>query len=521
MLGLAPHTLMKSDSRTTEKGTRLPRPPVVAVMGHIDHGKSTLLDYIRKTNITEKEAGGITQRLGAYAVAVAHSKDGGGAHTITFLDTPGHEAFQGIRSRGAAAADIAILVVSGEDGVKPQTLEALECIKREKIPYIVAITKIDKPAADAARVKQSLAEHEIYVEGYGGDVPCIPLSSKTGEGVADLLEMILLLAELHAVGADPDAPAEGFIVEAHVEKARGVAATLIVKEGTLKKGAFIVAGEAFAPTRCFETLSGETAAEARAGEGARVIGWSKLPRVGASFRTAESKTRAEELARGADKKTETRKEKTQPDGGAESDKKTTVPLILKADTSGGLEALEAEALKQETEKVAIVIMHKGVGTISENDLKIASGSDAPLIVGFNVEVDPSARGIAERAGYTIATFDVIYKLVEWLTNTLKSRAPKERIEEKRGNARILKIFSAQKDKHIVGGKVLDGELSAGDEFRILRRETEIGKGKIRELQKFKEKIAHAAKDSEFGALVNSSAELMPQDRIETFAVVER
>lgn len=500
------------------KGTSTPRPPIVAVLGHINHGKSTLLDYIRKTNVAQAEAGGITQHLGAYEVV--HKTKEGKESKITFLDTPGHEAFKSIRSRGATVADIAVLVISGEEGVKPQTREALEFIKKKKIPYLVAITKIDKPTADVERTKQSLAEHEIYVEGYGGDIPCLPLSSKTGQGVNDLLDMILLLTELHALRGDTNVPAQGFVIEAQVDKTKGIAATLIIRNGNLKKGAFIVAEDAYAPTRCFENVFGKPITEAGAGESARSIGWSTLPRVGAAFQTMASKREAETFVRASGKRARVQKRETPVPVPGEAEK-IVLPIVLKADTSGSLEALEGEVLKRATERVDLAIIHKGVGHINETDLKSASGTREPLIAGFNVGVDLPAKGIIERGGFEVGIFEVIYKLTEWLDGIVKSRTPKEKVEEIRGNARILKIFSGEKDKQIVGGKVLDGELSVGNEFKVLRRDVEIGKGKIRELQHQKTKIASAPKDSEFGALVGSSIEVMPGDRIEAFTIVER
>ncbi|TSC58946.1 MAG: bacterial translation initiation factor 2 (bIF-2) [Parcubacteria group bacterium Greene0416_79] len=526
-------SVMKTDIKRTAEGVKRPRPPVVAMMGHIDHGKSTLLDYIRKTNLAEHEAGGITQHLGAYEVAVPEKRAEGegpsakkewreSGRTITFLDTPGHEAFRGIRARGATVADIAVLVVSGEEGAKPQTLEALRFIQETKTPFLVALTKIDRPSADIERTKQSLAEHQIFVEGYGGDVPCVPLSSKTGEGVGELLEMILLIAELHDVRADTEAPPRGFILEADIDKTKGIAATLLVKEGTVRKGAFIVAEDAYAPTRCFEDMAGTPIKEAGGGRPVRVFCWNKVPRAGAEFHIAAKKSTAEtETRETRDRKGPAKKQAAAKAKEEGEENNAVVPLILKADTAGSLEALEQEVKMRIPPKVTVKIIHKGVGGIGEGDLKVALCAQKPIIVGFNVQLDASAKGIAERHTLQLATFDVIYKLTEWLEEALRSRAPKELVMETSGGARVLKIFSAEKDRQILGGKVLQGALALGDEFRILRREVEIGKGKIRELQKFKEKISIVQKDAEFGALVSSATAVMPGDRIESFRVVEK
>ena len=504
---------MASNTRTTTKGTSAPRPPVVAVMGHIDHGKSTLLDFIRKTNLTEKEAGGITQHVAAYEVV--HKTKDGTENGITFLDTPGHEAFRAIRARGASVADVAVLVVSGEDGVKPQTLEALQFIKQKKLPYVVAITKIDKPTANVERTKQSMAEHEIYVEGYGGDIPCVPLSSKTGDGVDELLDMILLLAEMHAAPANIGSQTKGFVIEARMDKSEGISATLIITEGLLKKGDGIAAEGAFAPVRGLENFLGKNIEEAGAGRPVRVIGWNSVPRVGAPFEAfatkKEAESRASEIGEALKKPAAGKKA-----GGVAE--KAFVPLVVKADVSGTLEAIEHEAKKLETEKVAIRIIHQGVGTINESDLKAAMASKESVIAGFNVAIDQSAKAIIEREGVPVKIFDVIYRVNDWLSELIKERTPKIATEEPRGSAKILKIFTTDKDRQIVGGKVLEGAIGLGQELRVLRREAVIGKGRIKELQQQKKKEESVASGNEFGALVSTNVEIAPGDRIETYVI---
>ena len=481
---------MEKDGQKTEKYSAVQRPPVVAVLGHVDHGKSTLLDYIRKTNVVEKEAGGITQHLGSYEAA--HTAKDGVMHRITFLDTPGHEAFRGIRARGASVADIGILVVSGEEGVKPQTLEALDSIRKAGIPYIVAITKIDKPTANVERAKQSLAENNLYVEGYGGDAPCVAISSKTGEGVADLLDLIVLVAELHGVGTTRGAALRAFIVEANVDEKNGIWATVILKDGILRKGAHLVAGSSYTPTRRLENFLGEPIAEAEAGTPARILGWSDIPPVGVECLIVANKRAAEEHILAAQEKRERPPASTATTLLAEE---AVLPVIIKASTGGGLEAVEQEVRKHETAQVRVKIISRGVGTINESDLKSARVGGEPVIVGFNVGIDPPARGIIERGGATVKTFDVIYKLSEWVAERVKERTPKVTTTTITASARILKIFTAEKDRQVVGGKVVEGELKAGDEFKILRRDALVGNGRVRELQRFKEKISSAAKDS--------------------------
>ena len=489
---------------------------MVAILGHVDHGKSTLLDYIRKANVVEKEAGGITQHLGAYEAA--HTTKDGITQRITFLDTPGHEAFRGIRARGASVADIGILVVSGEEGTKPQTLEALGSITKAGIPYIVAITKIDKSTANVERTKQNLAENHLYVEGYGGDVPCVAVSSKTGEGVADLLDLIILVAELHGVGAARGAALKAFVVEANVDEKNGIWATVILKEGILRKGAHLVAGSAYTPTRRLENFLGEPIAEAEAGAPVRILGWSDIPPVGAECLTVENKRAAETHIFEVREKRKLAPTNTATTPLAEE---AVLPLIIKANTGGGLEAVEQEVRKHETERVKVKIISRGVGTVNESDLKSARVGGAPVIVGFSVGIDPPAKGLIERGGATVKTFDVIYKLSEWVAERVKERTPKVATTTITASARILKIFTTEKDRQVVGGKVVEGELKTGDEFKILRRDAPVGNGRVRELQRFKEKISSAPKDSEFGAYVSTSIALMQNDRIEAVTTTEQ
>ncbi len=341
------------------------RPPVIAIMGHVDHGKSTLLDYIRKSNIVEGEAGGITQRISAYEVV--HKTKDGKEHKITFLDTPGHEAFTAIRSRGAKVADIAILVVSAEDGVKPQTIEALNSIKTANVPYIVAINKIDKEGADVDRTKGNLAEHEIYVEGYGGTVPFVPISAKTGAGINDLLDMMLLQAEIEELKADRSKLPEGVIIEANLDKKKGISASIIIKNGTLKTGMTVVAGSSLSPVRMVEDFLGKPIKEASFSTPVRLIGWNELPQVGMTIKAFENKKEAEAYAL-SKKNAPIYEART-----AENDEITTIPIVVKANEAGGLDAVIHEIKKIKNDRIKIRIIHSGVGDIAESDVKIANG----------------------------------------------------------------------------------------------------------------------------------------------------
>ncbi|MFA6552411.1 MAG: translation initiation factor IF-2 [Candidatus Paceibacterota bacterium] len=501
-----------------QKNILSPRPPIVTVMGHIDHGKSSLLDYIRKTNIVEKEAGGITQHIAAYEVV--HKDKEGKERKITFLDTPGHEAFSAMRSRGGKAADISILVVSAEDGVKPQTVEALKSIKDANIPFIVAITKIDKPGANVERAKSSLMENEVYLEGFGGTVPSVSISSKTGEGIPDLLEMIFLVADLEDIKGSPEKEAEGVVIETNMDKAKGISASLIIKDGTLKKGMAILSEDCISPVRLMENFLGKKIDCAEMGSPVKVVGWDKIPHVGAKFFSYPTKKIAEAklLEYLADKEKNKSAKKTE--SGEKNEGKVLIPIIVKADVAGTIEAIEHEIKKLVNDSVSLDIIYSGVGNINETDVKNASGNANSVVLGFNVPIDGAAKSVIDRLGVKAETFDIIYKLAEWLQNLVKEKTPKKMIEESKGKAKILKLFSKEKDKQIVGGRVLEGVISIGAELKITRRETEIGKGKIRELQQQKVKASEVQKGSEFGTMIQSSIEIAAGDIIEAYEVVE-
>lgn len=488
------------------------RPPTIAVMGHIDHGKSSLLDAIRKTNVVAHEAGGITQHISAWEVV--HTPPTGGSRTLVFLDTPGHEAFQKMRSRGAHAADIAILVVSAEDGVKPQTLEAFAAIKAAGIPFVVAITKIDKANADVERTKANILEHGIYLEGLGGDVPFVPLSSKSGVGISELLDILLLIADLKEFSADLSAPAQGVIIESNLDARRGISATLIVKNGTLYSGSFIVAGDAWAPVRIMEDYRGNAIREARAGSVAHIVGFSTLPPVGSLFEVVEKKRDAEERASAAASTASTRDM-------VGEETRVLIPLLIKADVAGSLEAIEHEIAKIPQERIRIVVLGKSVGAISEGDIKAASGKSGSIVVGFNVSVDTAARDLAERFGVEIATFTIIYELAEWLAKAIKARTPVMDVEEGRGAARVLKVFSVVKSKQIIGGTVESGVIRLGDTLKIIRRGTEIGRAKVLNLQQQKADAKKIDAGSEFGAQVDAKIEIASGDTLESFVVVKK
>ncbi len=494
-------------SKTPQQNTT-GRPPIVVIMGHIDHGKSTLLDYIRKSNVVAGEAGGITQHLSAYVVE--HTTSEGSKKRITFLDTPGHEAFQKMRLRGADVADIAILIVSAEDGVKPQTLEALASIKQANIPYIVAINKIDKPGADLIRTQSSLIENEIYIEGMGGDIPWVAISAKSGQGVDELLDVLLLAAELAELKGDAGANAVGVIIEGKLDGKRGNTATLIVKDGTLASGSFVVSGTGFAPVRIMEDWSGKTIKEAGPSEPVGIVGWTEVPKVGASFITVGSKKEAEILV-------------TTNKGLVERPQQydtslPTIPLLIKTDVLGTIDAIEHEISKFESDRISVRIIGTGVGTISANDVQNVSATENAIIVGFNVKPERAAQDLADRLGVEIKTFDIIYNLAEWLNTALKDRTPKKEEERITGRAKILKHFSTQKNSHVLGGRLEEGTLSLNQRVRIMRRDIELGRGVLKNLQQQKSNV-QAVSDGEFGMQVDSKVEIAPGDHIEAFDII--
>jgi translation initiation factor IF-2 len=512
------------------------RPPIVAIVGHIDHGKSTLLDYIRTNHIVDgrlpagrQEAGGITQHLSAYEAVHENST---GKHKITFLDTPGHEAFTAMRSRGLEVADVAILVVSAEEGAKTQTLEALKLIDEVKIPYIVAFTKIDKPGANLEKAKMSLLENNVFLEGMGGEVPWVAVSGKSGEGVPELLDLILLAGEIEGLSADKNLPGEGLVIEGHVDNKRGNTATLIVQNGSIRSGEYVVAGEALAPVRIMENFLGKKIKEGGPSSPVTIVGFSSLPAAGTPWRTVESKKEAEEEVALARK--EFRKFNLPPQvklaEQTEDEERVHVilPLVIKTDVAGMGEAVMHEldklikqrALPTGRQGLEVRVVLKGVGPISEGDVRLAGAGSVPgIIAGFNVKVEREARDLAERLGVEIAVFDIIYKLAEWLGAELEKRQPREKAEQKTGSAKIIKIFSYEKGRAVLGGRVDEGTLTQGQTVKVMRHDIEIARGTVVSLQSQKLAVKKVESGSEFGAMIKLGSEPAAGDYIEAFEEV--
>jgi translation initiation factor IF-2 len=497
------------------------RPPIVAVVGHIDHGKSTLLDYIRRSNVAAGEAGGITQHLSAYE---ATHENATGKHNITFLDTPGHEAFAAMRSRGLEVADVAILVVSAEDGVKPQTTEAVKLINEVGLPFIVAFTKIDKEGADLEKAKMSLLEAGVFLEGLGGEVPFVAVSGKTGEGIPELLDLILLAGELEGLTADTLRPGEGLVIEGHVDQKRGNTATLIVLNGTVNTGEYILSGESLAPVRIMENFLGKKISQAFPGSPITVVGFTSLPKVGEKWRTIETKKQAEEEAALA--RAESRRQTAAPTPTAaipqDSEEKVHVilPLVIKTDVAGTGEAVVHEIDKlPKDDRLEVRVVTRAVGTISEGDVRQAGAGAIPgIIVGFNVKVDREAQALAERLGVKIELFSIIYKLAEWLGKEIETRRPLIETEVNTGTARIIKVFSNMKDKYVLGGKVESGILKVRDQVKVMRKEIEVARGEVLGLQTNREDVKKVDAGSEFGAQIRLSQAPQSGDSIEAFEV---
>ncbi len=492
-----------------------PRPPVVGIFGHIDHGKSSLLDYIRKSNVVAGEAGGITQHISAYEVM--HKSADGKETKITFLDTPGHEAFSNVRTRGANVADIAILVVSGEDGVKPQTLEVHKYISESKLPYIVAITKMDKPNADVERTKQNLAESGIYVEGYGGDVAFVPISAKTGAGVDDLLDLIALQAELLELKGEVEALGSGVIIESRLDPKRGITAVAVIKNGTVSKGTFAGAGSAMTPIRFLLDAEGKQVDSLSFSSPVQIVGWDSLPKAGQEFKTFLKKDEALEYTaeQKALDKIPANKSQTLAEG------VSTLPLIIKADTAGSLEAVENEIAKLSRERIVPKVTLASVGAINENDVKSAITTPGTIILGFHTKTESVAAALAERSGITISIYDVIYELTDRVSLLLTEREPRIEVEEVTGSAKVLKLFGASKGKQVLGARVLSGKLSLGNSLRIMRRESEVGRGKIKELQQAKVATSEVQEGAEFGGMIESKLDIAPGDILEAFTLITK
>ncbi len=498
----------------------VPRPPVICVMGHVDHGKTSLLDAIRKTNVTDKEAGGITQHIGAYTVQINGQK-------ITFLDTPGHEAFTAMRMRGANATDIAVLVVAADDGVMPQTVEAISHAKAAGIEIIVAVNKIDKPNANIDRVKQELAEYELIPEEWGGSTVFAPVSAKTGEGINQLLEMILLTAEILELKANPNRMARGLVIEAQLDKGRGPVATVLVQKGTLHVGDFISAGASHGKVRAMIDDKGRRVKEAGPSTPVEILGLSDVPGAGEIFlahvNDKEARNYAETfIAQNKEKKLEETRSKMSLDdlfNQIQEGKLKELNLIIKADVQGSVEAVRQSLLKLSNEEVVVKCIHGGVGAINESDVTLAATSNA-IIIGFNVRPDATAKATAEREGVDIRLYRVIYQAIEDIEAAMKGMLDPVFEEKVIGHAEIRQIFRASAIGNIAGSYVLDGEFQRDCKVRITRDGDQIYEGKLASLKRFKDDVKEVRSGFECGLVFDGFDQIQEGDIVEAYIMVE-
>ena len=496
-----------------------PRSPVVVVMGHVDHGKTSLLDRIRNANVTAGEAGGITQHIGAYRVKA-------GGRDITFLDTPGHEAFTAMRARGALATDIAILVVAADDGIMPQTVEAINHAKAANLSIIVAINKMDKPAANPDKVKQELTEHGLVCEEWGGDVICVPVSAKTGEGIDELLEMVNLTADVLELKANPDRLAKGVVIEARIDKGRGPIATVLVQTGTLRTGDTIIAGTAVGRVRVMRDDKGRTVKEAGPSVPVEIMGLAEVPSAGDDFAAVEDEKLARELVekRKFDAKEEQFKlyKKVSLDNlfsQIEEGSMKKLPIIVKADVQGSVEAVSQSLSKLSNEEVKVEVIHGAVGAVTESDVMLAKASDA-IIVGFNVRPNPAAAENAKRDGVDIRLYRVIYDAIEEMQTAMKGMlAPKYR-EVDTGRVEVRQVMKLSSVGVVAGSYVLDGKVQRNGEVRVVRDGIIVAVDKIAGLRRFKDDVKEVAAGYECGITLEKFTDIKDGDIFEAFVTEE-
>ena len=510
--------LLKEDEE--DEKDMVPRPPVICVMGHVDHGKTSLLDAIRQTNVTSREAGGITQHIGAYVVDYNGQK-------ITFLDTPGHEAFTAMRMRGAQATDIAILVVAADDGVMPQTVEAINHAKAAGVEIIVAINKIDKPSANVERVKQELSEYELIPEDWGGNTVFVPVSAHTKEGIPELLEMILLTAEVKELKANPNRRARGLVIEAQLDKGRGPVATVLVQKGTLRVGDAVAAGCCYGKVRAMMDDKGNRVKEAGPSTPVEILGLNDVPNAGEIFIAHQNEKEARSfaetfIAESKNKLIEDTKAKLSLDDLFSQIKAGNVkelPIIVKADVQGSVEAVKQSLVKLSNEEVVVKVIHGGVGAINESDVSLASASNA-IIIGFNVRPDAQAKSIADREKVDMRLYRVIYQAIEDVEAAMKGMLDPVYEEQVTGHAVVRQTFKASGVGTIAGSYVLDGKITRGSKARITRDGEQIFEGPLASLKRFKDDVKEVAAGYECGLVFEGFNDLQEDDMIEVYIMVE-
>ncbi|MBU5472868.1 translation initiation factor IF-2 [Roseburia sp. MSJ-14] len=510
--------LLKEDDE--DEANMVKRPPVVCVMGHVDHGKTSLLDAIRDTHVIDREAGGITQHIGAYMVECNGEK-------ITFLDTPGHEAFTAMRMRGANSTDIAILVVAADDGVMPQTVEAISHAKAAGVEIIVAVNKMDKPSANIERVKQELAEYELIPEDWGGSTIFVPVSARTHEGIEQLLEMILLTAEICELKANPKRNARGVVIEAQLDKGRGSVATVLVQKGTLKVGQPIACGSCYGKVRAMIDDKGRRVKEAGPSTPVEILGLNNVPNAGEIFVCTDSEKEAKSFAdtfisEGREKMLEETKSRMSLDDlftQIQSGNVKELPIIVKADVQGSVEAVKQSLVKLSNEEVVVKVIHGGVGAINESDVSLASASNA-IIIGFNVRPDATAKATAEREGVDVRLYKVIYNAIEDVQAAMKGMLDPIFEEKVLGHAEVRQIFKASGVGNIAGSYVLDGVFQRGCKVRISREGEQIFEGDLASLKRFKDDVKEVKAGYECGLVFEGFNDIQEQDIVEAYTMVE-
>ena len=510
--------LLAEDAENESEMT--PRPPVVCVMGHVDHGKTSLLDAIRNTNVTDREAGGITQHIGAYMVSVHGQK-------ITFLDTPGHEAFTAMRMRGANATDIAVLVVAADDGVMPQTVEAINHAKAAEVEIIVAVNKIDKPGANVDRVKQELTEYGLIAEDWGGSTVFCPVSAKTQEGIDNLLEMILLTAEVQELKANANRKARGIVLEAKLDKGRGPVASILIQKGTLRQGDFIACGAASGKVRAMTDEKGKRLQKATPSMPVEIIGLSSVPEAGEVLVSLDSDKEAKEFAAvfvSENKKNLLEETKTQMSlddlfNQIKEGSLKELPIVVKADVQGSVEAVSQSLLKLSNDEVVVKVIHGGVGAITESDVSLASASNA-VIIGFNVRPDNTAKMMADNQKVDIHLYNVIYEAIEDVERALKGMRAAVYEEKIQGHAEIRQIFKASGVGNIAGAYIKDGIFTRSSKVRVFRGTEKLFEGELASLKRFKDDVKEVREGYECGFVFDGFGDFEVDDTVEAYTMVE-
>ncbi len=522
-LGFEPQEATQSAEEALQEeaepaGPLTPRPPVVTIMGHVDHGKTSLLDAIRKTNVTAREAGGITQHIGAYQVEIHGQR-------ITFLDTPGHEAFTAMRARGAQATDVAILVVAADDGVMPQTVEAIAHAKAAHVPIVVALNKIDRPDANPDRVKQQLADAGLLIEEWGGDVICVPVSARTKVGIETLLEMILLVAEMAELRANASGRARGVVIESQLDKTRGSIATVLVQKGTLKIGDNLVVGQVQGKIRAMFNDRGRPLRRVEPATPAVILGLDGVPQAGDVFQVVADDRTARAIA--TERARETKEGAAGPTRAVSLDELfeqmqagqvKELNIVLKTDVQGSLEPIAVSLERLSREEVKVNIIHQGTGNITESDVLLAQASKG-IIVGFNVRVEPGARRAADAAKVDVRLYEVIYQLVEEVEKALTGMLEPKYVEVLQGRAEVRQTFKAGKNEVVAGCMVTDGTITRNARAHVVRGRQTIAEGRIVSLRRFKDDVREVQTGYECGIGVEGVREYEPGDVIESYATV--